>query len=66
MENKKLEDISKSNLKDLPNSKLVEIMDILSKDFEETKANIINLTYYLDNIEIIYNKTLEEYQNRTK
>ncbi len=66
MENKKLEEISKTDLKELPNSKLVEIMDLLSSDFESTKANIINLTYYLDNIEIIYNKTLEEYQNRTK
>lgn len=66
MENKKLEEISKTDLKELPNSKLVEIMDLLSSDFESTKANIINLTYYLDNIEIIYNKALEEYQNRTK
>lgn len=47
-----------------PNSKLVEIMDKLSLDFEETKSELINLTFYLDNIESLYNKILKEYQKR--
>jgi len=53
-----------SDLKNLPNSKLIEIMDKLTTDFELIKNNIINLTTYLDKVEEIYNKTLEEYQNR--
>lgn len=52
-------------LKELPNSKLIEIMDKLTTDFEITKVNIINLTHYLDKVEELYNKTLSEYQLRT-
>lgn len=55
-----------SNLKNLPNSKLIEFMDDLSSDFEITKQNIINLTIYLDTVEELYNNTLKEYQTRTK
>lgn len=52
------------NIKELPNSKLVEIMDILSAEFDNTKSNIINLTHYLDNLEIMYNTVLSEYEER--
>jgi predicted RND superfamily exporter protein len=52
-------------LKNQPNSRLIEIMDKLTDDFETTKNNIIGLTLYLDKVEEMYNKTLEEYQNRT-
>lgn len=52
-------------LKNQPNSRLIEIMDKLTDDFEITKNNIIGLTLYLDKVEEMYNKTLEEYQNRT-
>jgi hypothetical protein len=52
-------------LKNLPNNRLVEIMDVLSLEFESTKANLINLTLQLDTIEGLYNKTLNEYQTRT-
>ena len=55
-----------SNLKNLPNSKLIEFMDDLSSGFEITKQNIINLTIYLDTVEELYNNTLKEYQTRTK
>ena len=55
-----------SNLKNLPNQKLVEFMDLLSSDFEGTKQNIINSTLYLDKIEELYNNTLKVYQERTK
>jgi hypothetical protein len=40
-------------------------MDKLTTDFELTKNNIINLTVYLDNVEELYNKILDEYQSRT-
>jgi hypothetical protein len=53
-----------SNLKDLPNTKLVEYMDLLSSDFETTKEIIIKNTIYLDKIEEIYNRVLKIYQER--
>jgi hypothetical protein len=52
------------NLKNLPNAKLIEIMDKLSTDFDLTKNNIIGLTLYLDKVEELYNKSLEEFQSR--
>lgn len=52
------------NLKNLPNSKLIEFMDFLSLEFESKKAQIIDLTLQLDNVELIYNSVLKEYQNR--
>lgn len=53
------------NLKNLPNNKLVDFMDKLNVDFEEKKAQIINLTLDLDNVELLYNSILKEYQTRT-
>ena len=52
------------NLKNLPNNKLVDWMDKLSYDFETKKAQIINLTLELDNVELLYNSILKEFQNR--
>lgn len=52
------------NLKNQPNSKLVEYMDMLTTDFESTKKEIINLTIYMDKIEELYNNFLKEYQSR--
>jgi hypothetical protein len=53
------------DLKNLPNNKLIEVMDTLTTEFELTKNNIIGLTLYLDKIEEFYNKSLDEYQTRT-
>ena len=53
------------DIKNVPNNKLIDDMDKLTTDFELTKNNIINLTVYLDNVEELYNKILEEYQSRT-
>jgi hypothetical protein len=53
-----------SDLKEQPNSKLIEVMDILSTEFDLTKENIINLTIYLDKLEELYNNTLKEFQSR--
>lgn len=66
MKKEEFENIIKeqSNLKNLPNQKLVEFMDLLSSDFESTKENIINSTRYLDKVEELYNKTLKVYQER--
>ena len=52
------------NLKELPNAKLVEFMDLLSLDFETTKQSIINSTIYLDKVEELYNNVLTSYQDR--
>ena len=66
MDKENFENIVKEmeDLKNLPNNKLVSIMDELSSDFELTKNNIIGLTVYLDKVEELYNKTLKEYQSR--
>jgi predicted ATP-grasp superfamily ATP-dependent carboligase len=53
------------DIKNIPNTKLIEIMDKLTTDFDATKNSIIGLTFYLDKVEEMYNKTLNEYQNRT-
>ena len=55
---------TQTNLKDLPNSKLVEYLDLLSTDFEITKESIIKSTFYLDKVEELYGKVLKVYQER--
>jgi len=67
--NMKKEDLEKivieqTNLKNLPNTELVNFMDLLSEDFELTKDNIIKSTLYLDKIEELYNNVLKVYQDR--
>jgi hypothetical protein len=52
------------DVKNLPNHELVNIMDDLSFEFDKVKQNIIDMTFYLDKIELLYNNTLKEYQNR--
>ena len=66
MKNEEFQNIvaDQKNLKDLPNTKLVEFMDLLSSDFETTKQSIINSTIYLDKIEELYNNVLNTYQER--
>jgi hypothetical protein len=66
MSKEEYEEIKKgqSELKDLPNSTLVNFMDKLSTDFELVKQSIIQQTIYLDELEMFYNKTLDEYQSR--
>lgn len=51
-------------LKDQPNSKLIEVMDKLTTEFDTTKEVIINSTLYLDKVEELYNKVLKEYESR--
>ena len=51
-------------LKDQPNSKLIEVMERLTTEFDLTKESIINSTIYLDKVEELYNKVLKEYETR--
>ena len=55
---------SQLSLKDLPNTKLVEYMGLLSSDFESTKESIIKSTLYLDKVEELYDRVLKVYQER--
>jgi len=62
-------DIDKLNsiiteIKSSGNNELVQAMDFLAEDFEETKQMIINLSTHLDNVENLYNKVLHEYNLR--
>jgi hypothetical protein len=52
------------DLKNLPNSNLVQMMDLLSLEFEEVKKNLISMTFHLDKVEELYNNSLKEFQNR--
>jgi hypothetical protein len=66
MKDEKFKEIldSQLSLKDLPNTKLVEYMDLLSSDFESTKDSIIKSTLYLDKVEELYDRLLKVYQER--
>lgn len=66
MKDEKFQEIldSQLSLKDLPNTKLVEYMDLLSSDFESTKESIIKSTLYLDKVEELYDRLLKVYQER--
>lgn len=66
MEKKELEFVveQQKKLKDLSNKDLVELMDKLSLEFESIKQSVINQTYYLDSIKLMYDNTLLEYKNR--
>ena len=46
------------------NSDLQMAMDVVQKDFETVKNDIIKLTYHLDSLEETYNKLLKEYNTR--
>jgi hypothetical protein len=53
------------DLKNLPNSNLIQMMDLLSLEFEDVKKNLISMTFHLDKVEELYNNSLKEFQNRT-
>ena len=53
------------NLNESTNKEILHSLEYFSNDFEQTKNTIINLTKHLDNVEIVYNKILKEYQKRT-
>jgi len=53
-----------TEIKSSGNQELIQALDFLSEDFEETKQMIINLSQHLDNVENLYNKVLSEYNLR--
>lgn len=61
--NKIIED--QKDLKNLPNSNIILMMDILSSEFEEIKKNLILMTLHLDKIEELYDNSLKEYHSRS-
>lgn len=65
MDNEKIKQII-MEYQSRPNKDLIEVLDFLQNDFEETKKLIIKLTNHLDGTESIYNKILKEYKNRNK
>ena len=52
--------------KSVSNKDLMFAMNFIQEDFNFTKEKIIELTNHLDKLEVVYNKVLQEYQNRTK
>jgi hypothetical protein len=63
MEIDKLKEIIQ-DFKNKSNKDLTVAMDYLNGEFNKTKQNIIESTYYLDNLEKTYNQILKEYQKR--
>lgn len=53
------------NLNESTNKELINCLEYLSADFEQTKNSIIKLTKHLDSVELLYNKALKEYEKRT-
>jgi len=52
------------NLKDLPNTNLVNQLDLLSQEHDRIKKVIIETTLYLDQVEELYNNTLKVFKQR--
>ena len=53
-----------NNYKDRSNQDLTNAMDYLNSDFESTKKKLIELSKYLDSLEITYNTLLKEFKKR--
>ena len=54
------------DLANIPNNKLVNLMDKLSAEFDQTKNSLIDLSFHLDNVESLYYRILNEYEKRVK
>lgn len=65
MEKIKLKEIIQ-NPKDFSNKELVDSLEFLSNEHEKLKTELIQKTYYLDEIEKSYQIVLDVYKNRTK
>jgi hypothetical protein len=59
----KILDIIK-DYKNKSNKELETAMDFLKDNFETTKQIILKMTTHFDEVESLYNRILEEYQNR--
>lgn len=63
MDNEKIIDII-NNYKDKSNKDLLNTLDILNEEFEETKKIIVNLTKHLDKVEEYYLLIEKEVEKR--
>lgn len=54
------------DLPNIPNNRLVSLMDKLSAEFDQTKNSLIDLSFHLDNVESLYYRILNEYEKRGK
>lgn len=54
------------NVKDQPNAKLVEALDLLLTEFNKTKELIVDLTRHLDGVESSYKTINKEIGKRMK
>ena len=55
---------SSKDVDKLSNKSLESNMDKLATEFEDTKKSIINMTYYLDRVEQLYDVMLKEHKKR--
>ena len=53
-----------NNYRESSNGDLEDVRKILKEDFDNTKKDVINLSYYLDNIKAHYDKINEEIKKR--
>ena len=53
-----------NNYKDKSNQDLMSAMDFLNSDFELTKKKLLELSKYLDSLELTYNTLLKEFKKR--
>lgn len=53
-----------NNYKDKSNQDLMSAMDFLNSDFELTKKKLLDLSKYLDSLEVTYNTLLKEFKKR--
>ena len=63
MEREELINVVK-NYKKSSNKDLEQVRKILKDDFDNTKKDVINLTYYLDNLKAQYEKINDELKKR--
>lgn len=61
---KKIQEII-ADYKNKSNKDLTFAMDYLNNDFEFTKQTLLKLTEHLDEVELLYNKLLDEFKMRT-
>jgi len=54
------------NKKNLPNKKLIEMMDSLVEEHEMIKKELVKLSYHFDKVEETYNELLKEFETRKK
>jgi hypothetical protein len=64
MEGRELVNNVIKNIEESTNKELLYCLEFLGADFEQTKNSILKLTTHIDNVELLYNKILKEYQKR--